>query len=77
MQRTAEYFGKKLRNMFVNNVLQWENKRLFNDDPLQTAVARPSRVYYQYKAYGDVRTRFERGQVLLGVVFDTGDDKKL
>ena len=77
MRRTAEYFGKKLRNMFANNVLQWENQRLFNNDPLQPAGERPSRLYYQYNAYDDVKIRVERGQVLSGVVVDTGDEEKL
>ena len=77
MRRTAEYFGKKLRNMFANNVLQWENQRLFNNDPLQPAGERPSRLYYQYNAFDDVKIRFKRGQVLSGVVVDTGDEEKI
>ena len=77
MRRTAEYFGKKLRNMFANNVLQWENKRLFNDNSIQPDGDRPPRLYYQYNAYDDVKIRFERGQVLSGVVFDAGDEEKI
>ena len=40
MQRTAEYFGKKMCNLFQMNVLEWENERLFKEDPLNKIVSR-------------------------------------
>ena len=66
MRKTPQYFGKKLNNAFVNNVLEWENERLNHGDPLNTMIPRKLRMYYQYSEYDDVRKKFEGGRALSG-----------
>ena len=77
MRRTAQYFGKKMVNLYTNNVLDWENKRLFVDNPLAKIAPRPNRLYYQYSDWSDISNTFDRGHVLSAFTYVNGSDEKL
>jgi hypothetical protein len=68
MRRTAEYFGKKMSNLFQKNVLDWENERLFKDDPLNKVFTRKNRMYYHYPNRTETESRFSNGQILSAVM---------
>ena len=46
MRRTAQYFGKKMTNLFKKNVLEWVNDRLFASNTINKVQARKNRMYY-------------------------------
>ena len=77
MRRNAQYFGKKMVNLFTNNVLDWENERLFRENPLEKITSRPLRMYYQYPTWAEVDVKFRSGQVLLAFMYGNETDAKL
>ena len=77
MRRNAQYFGKKMVNLYTNNVLDWENERLFREDPLAKVASRPLRMYYQYPNWSDVDVKFRSGQVLSAFTYGNATDAKL
>ena len=77
MRRNAQYFGKKMVNLFTNNVLDWENDRLFREDPLEKITSRPLRQYYQYPNWSDVNVKFRSGQVLSAFAHGNETDPKI
>ena len=68
MRQTAEYFAKKMSNLFQKNVLEWENERLFKDDPLNKVVSRENCMYCHYHNRAEVESRFSEGQILSAVM---------
>lgn len=77
MRRNAQYFGKKMVNLYTNNVLDWENDRLFRDNPLAKIASRPLRMYYQYPNWLDVNVKFTSGQVLSAFTYGNASEEKL
>ena len=77
MRRNAQYFGKKMVNLYTNNVLDWENDRLFRDNPLAKIASRPLRMYYQYPNWSDVNVKFTSGQVLSAFTYGNESEEKL
>jgi hypothetical protein len=77
MRRNPQYFGKKMVNLFTNNVLDWENERLFRENPLEKITSRPLRMYYQYPTWAEVNMKLRSGQVLSAFLHGNEADAKL
>ena len=77
MRRNATYFGKKMTNLYTNTVLDWENERLFQDNPLEKIKTRQSRTYYHYLSWFDVQEKFDLGQVLSAFLLEMRDGEHL
>ena len=77
MRRNATYFGKKMTNLYTNTVLDWENERLFQDNPLEKIETRKGRAYYHYSSWFDVHEKFDSGQVLSAFLLEMHDGEHL
>lgn len=77
MRRNTQYFGKKMVNLYTNNVLDWENDRLFRDNLLAKIASHPLRMYYQYPDWSDINENFARGQVLSAFTYGNASEEKL
>ena len=77
MRRNAAYFGKKMTNLYTNTVLDWENERLFQDNPLEMIANRPSRMYCKDARWFDVQEKFESGHVVSAFLLKMDDGEHL
>ena len=67
MRRTAEYFGRKMLNLYKNTFLNWMRTILYPSEEA-TEETRWMRMYHQYNSVDETIDRFRNGGVISGFV---------